>query len=367
MAIVLDGTSGITTPALDSAGTITAPDVDSSLNGLSYPDASSIGMRNRIINGDMRIDQRNAGASVTLTGYCLDRWNGNTNGAGVVSAQRVTDAPVGFSNSVRLTVTTVDASVACDDYAQLFQIIEGFNAADLGWGTANAQPVTISFWVKASATGSYGFSLRSSNAGVSYPSNFTVSAANTWEQKTITVPGATTGTWNTDNAGWGYVTFAPYQGPTSQGTANTWAAGSLRAATGITNTWPNTLSATFQITGVQLEAGSVATPFERRPYGQELALCQRYFRKTDATLYGEATIYGYTATGQSLGQSVPYPVAMRAAPTATYGGTWSRVNTTGGVIEPYQTSYFPYISAASTGALYQYPNNSGFVTFSAEL
>jgi hypothetical protein len=276
------------------------------INGMT-PTADSLqGFRNRIINGDMRIDQRNAGASVTLVGYCLDRWNGNTTGAGVASVQRVTDAPVGFSNSVRLTVTTVDASVAGDDYAQLFQIIEGFNAADLGWGTANAQAVTISFWVKASATGSYGFSLRSSDAGVSYPSNFIVSAANTWEQKTITVPGATTGTWNTDNTGWGYVTFAPYQGPTSQGTANTWASGNFRAATGITNTWPNTLSATFQITGVQLEAGSVATPFERRPYGTELALCQRYFQNV-----------GHVIISASVGQytTVALLQPMRTTPT----------------------------------------------------
>jgi hypothetical protein len=324
------------------------------INGMT-PTADSLqGFRNRLINPGMVIDQRNAGASVTLTGYCLDRWNGNTNGAGVVSAQRVTDAPVGFSNSLRLTVTTVDSSVAGDDYAQLLQIIEGFNAADLGWGTANAQPVTISFWVKASATGSYGFSLRSSNAGVSYPSNFTVNAANTWEQKIITVPGATTGTWNTDNTGWGYVTFAPYQGPTSQGTANTWASGNLRAATGITNTWPNTLSATFQVTGVQLEAGSVATPFERRPYGTELALCQRYY------FAAEALIYVQQNTSGGIYAIVNYPQPMRAAPTITRTGNGSVTGGTSGT--SFTPVYATYAICANAGVA-----AGGTFTASAEL
>ena len=339
------------------------------INGMTPTAQSLQGLRNRIINGDMRVDQRNAGASVTLAAsavFPVDRFFGFEDTDGTMTGQQDSSAPAGFTNSLKITTTVADASLAAAQFAFVRHNIEGTNFSDLGWGSANAQTVTLSFWTRSSLTGTFGGSVMNSAQNRVYPFSYAISAANTWEYKTITIPGDTTGTWLTSNGTGLQINFGLGVGSTYSGTAGAWAGAAVFAPTGAVSVI-GTLSATFQITGVQLEAGSVATPFERRPYGQELALCQRYFRKTDATLYGEATIYGYTATGQSLGQSVPYPVAMRAAPTATYGGTWSRVNTTGGVIEPYQTSYFPYISAASTGALYQYPNNSGFVTFSAEL
>jgi hypothetical protein len=341
-------------------------------NGLSFTNlqTSSInggpisGTRNRIINGDMRIDQRNAGASVTLSGsYSLDRWIGNVFGTGAVSVQRVTDAPPGFSNSLRLTVTTTNSSVTGDNYTQIYQVIEGFNAADLAWGTANAQSVTASFWVKSSATGSYGFGFRDQTAAHSYVVNFQINTANTWEYKTITVPGAPIGTWGKINDIWGYLTFAPYQGPTSTGSGSTWIPAGARAATGITNTWPNTLGATFQVTGVQLEAGTVATPFERRSFGQELALCQRYYEKSfnvetapangsNATSF--ATDEGITAAASTnrsgAGTSVRFAVTKRASPTFTKFGNSSghwRWIAPSGTAFTYNTSLDPlYLSAS---------------------
>jgi hypothetical protein len=309
MAIVLDGTTGIT-----------SPDVDSPLNGLAYPDASSIGFRNRIINGDMRIDQRNAGASVTVNDlaifYGVDRFRAvGQASSGVFTMQRVTDAPTGFTNSLRVTVTTADASISATDRYLFQQVIEGFNAADLGFGTASATAVTLSFWVKSSLTGSFGAALQNGTPDRSYPFTYTINAANTWEYKTVTIAGDTTGTWPTDNTGWGRVNWSIGSGSNTVSTAGSWQAANYEGVTGQTQII-STLNATWQITGVQLEAGSVATPFERRPFGTELALCQRYAWRCSQYMGLSST------TGNVNTPQVPYPVQMRAAPTLEAGAAF---------------------------------------------
>jgi hypothetical protein len=278
------------------------------------------GWVNRIINGDMRIDQRNNGGSISLlsaAGYAVDRWNTVAFGgaAGGFSAQRVTDAPAGFTNSLRITTTTADASITAADNYQLLQSIEGFNTADLGFGTASASAVTLSFWVKSSITGTHSGSLINGPDNRSYVFTFTVSAANTWEQKTITIPGDTAGTWNTDNSTGISVRFNLGGGSNFQGTPGSWLAASRYAATGAVQL-VGTLNATFQLTGVQLEAGSVATPFERRDYGRELMLCQRYYQRTTVSIGVAGLTQTGAPTGAQCGTSVTFPVQMRATPTA---------------------------------------------------
>jgi hypothetical protein len=248
-------------------------------------------LRNRIINGDMRIDQRNNGSSVTVSntasgGYAVDRFRTNvatgTGAVGVITAQRVTTAPAGFNNSLQCTVTTADTSVGSLEENFIIQFIEGFNFADLQFGTAGALPITLSFWVRSSLTGSFGFSLKNANVTRTYPTSYTISSANTWEFKTITIPGDTTGTWDATNGKGAECHWSLGAGSSYKTTGNAWAAGNFDSATGTVN-WISTSGATFNLTGVQLEVGSTATPFERRHYGQELALCQRYYYTANST------------------------------------------------------------------------------------
>ena len=305
------------------------------LNGLAYPTSGSLSGRNRIINGDMRIDQRNAGASVSTTGgFPVDRWLQYFSGGGVYSAQRSTTAPAGFANSLALTVTTADASIGAADYYMIRHKIEGYNIDDLEWGTADARTVTLSFWVRSSVTGTYGGSITNGGELRGYAFNYSISAANTWEYKTITIAGDTTGTWLTDNSSGLALNLSLGMGSTYSATAGSWlSASSVNSATGATN-WISTNGATFYITGVQLEAGSVATPFERRSYGQELALCERYYQ-----VYGG--IFGFichnNGTSNAYG-GMPLRVKMRANPTADY-------------IAPYNGGNVIYYSAGSSRTL----------------
>ena len=281
--------------------------------------------RNRIINGGMMIDQRNAGAAVTIPAetstYPVDRFSVFENSSAVLTAQQDSVAPIGFSNSLKITVTTADESITSGEQVFLRQRIEGFSVADLGFGTASASPVTLSFWVRSSVTGTFSGALQNGATDRSYPFTYSISAANTWEQKTITVAGDTTGTWLTTNGIGLQVIWSLGVGTSFQGTAGSWASGALRGATGETQLI-STLNATFYITGVQLEEGSVATPFEHRQYGQELALCQRYYCKTYAiaTVPGTATdtnavtfpLQGNCSYARTIWH---FPVTMRATPT----------------------------------------------------
>ena len=298
------------------------------------PTADSLqGFRNRIINGDMRIDQRNAGASVTITNtadvtYTLDRWFGFGTAASKFSVQQNAGSvtpPAGFSNYIG--VTSLSAySVLTGDSFSIGQAIEGLNVADLDWGTANAKTVTLSFWVRSSLTGTFGGTIRNSAVNRSYPFTYTISSANTWEQKSITIAGDTSGTWLTTNGVGIRVGFGLGQGSTFSGTAGAWAGANYNNATGATSV-VGTNGATFYLTGVQLEVGSVATPFERRPYGTELALCQRYCR-----VYGASTTLctalSYTTT-QTSG-TLMFGQTMRASPTITASSATGFQTTNGG-------------------------------------
>jgi hypothetical protein len=277
----------------------------------------SFGMRNRIINGAMVIDQRNAGASVTVNSasyaYGVDRFFAQGQSAdGVFAVQRSTTAPAGFVNSLLATVTTADTSLGATQVYQIVQPIEGYNVADLGWGAVGAATVTLSFWVRSSVTGVFGGSLFNATAARSYPFTYTINSANTFEQKTITISGDTTGTWGTGNGVGIYVIFSLGCGSTISGTAGSWAGAQYNSATGATNLMA-TNGATFYITGVQLEKGSTATSFDYRPIGTELALCQRYYEK------GWFWAEGATNGGSQNVRSFQFSVQKRAAPTLSNG------------------------------------------------
>jgi len=264
----------------------------------------------------MVIDQRNAGAAVTANGaFPVDRYQVSNTSDGAYSAQQDSSAPAGFVNSVRVTTTTADASLTTTQQLAFRHIIEGLNVADLGWGTASAQTVTLSFWVRSSLTGTFGGSLQNSAANRSYVFTYTISAANTWEQKTITVPGDTTGTWLTTNGRGIVIWFGLGVGPSTSGTAGSWSASELNSATGAVSVI-GTLSATWFITGVQLEKGSTATSFDYRPYGTELALCQRYLPAFNSTSTASAIPgSGIGAATTFASYNIPFMVQARVAPT----------------------------------------------------
>jgi len=292
--------------------------------GGSYGTGGSSGSTNRIINGAMMIDQRNAGAAVTVNSasntFLVDRWFANAESAdGVFTGQQVSTAPEGFNNSLKFTVTTADASIGASQLYLFRQRIEGYNFADLGWGTANAKAITISFWVQSSVTGLFGGALFNNAGDRAYAFSFSISSANTWEQKTITVAGDTTGTWLTTNGTALNLVFSLGAGSTYKGTAGSWGSTLYLAPTGSVNLIA-TNGATFYITGVQLEKGSTATSFDYRPYGTELQLCQRYYQIIPYIYTGINLTLG---TATSFRSTFSYPVQLRTSPTVTYGSITS--------------------------------------------
>ena len=286
---------------------------------------NTFGFKNRIINGGMVIGQRNAGAAVTANeGFPVDRFKlGFGNSTGAFSAQQTTTAPAGFINSVKYLTTTADVSLGATEYATLFQPIEGLNVADLAWGTASASTVTLSFWCRSSVTGTFGGALRNSSGTRSYPFTFAISVIDTWEQKTITIAGDTSGTWLTTNGVGIYLNIGMGTGTTYSGTAGAWAGANYLSATGAVNLIA-TLNADFYITGVQLEKGSTATSFDFRDYGRELAMCQRYYQNSFAVGNVPGTSVAVkdsvTVTAWSDGNAPfqgMFPVPMRVSPTVT--------------------------------------------------
>ena len=301
MSFIIDGTSGATFPS-----------------GKVQPDASSpYVMKNRIINGAMQIDQRNAGASVTPSSgntYTLDRWFLAASQASKVSIQQSTTAPAGFSKSIK--VTSLSAfTVGATDYFDIVQKIEGYNIADFAFGTASAKAFTFSFWVQSSLTGTFGGVLLNGSENYSYPFTYTISSANTWEQKTITVAAPTSGTWFSDNNSGLEVLFGLGAGSTYSGTSGSWVSATYLSATGATSV-VGTNGATFYITGVQLEVGSTATAFEWRPYTTELQLCQRYYWLLAPNQSGNRPIgSGSYLLTSYLEWYTQFPVPMRTTPS----------------------------------------------------
>jgi len=307
MPVSISGTNGVTFP-------------DSSLQAAA---ASPYVLKNRIINGAMVVDQRNAGASVaSANGFITDRWSlGKYDPTGgSYSGQQVSDAPTGFKNSLKVTVTA-NISQAADQYWQAFQIIEGYNIADLGFGTSSPSQITVSFWVKSSVTGTYSIAFFNEGVGGvprAYVTTYVINTANTWEQKSVTITGdgvSGAGYWgSTNTAGLGLY-FDLGCGTNQQATANTWTSGNVRRVSGTVRLM-NTSSATWQITGVQLEQNTSATPFERRMYGQELANCQRYYYRSNSTSNYSPYGFGWNASSTTGQAVIQHPVQMRVNPTS---------------------------------------------------
>ena len=282
--------------------------------------------RNLIINGAMQVAQRGTSASASNGSYVsLDRYITNVSGGGAYTFSQETDTPSGqgFKNSMKVNVDTADSSIASGDYYVIQYRIEGQNVAHLMLGTSDAVKVTLSFWVKSSLTGNFGASFINSAANRSYPFQYNISSANTWQKITKTVQLDTSGTWLTDNGIGLKVLFDFGSGTTYQGTADAWGSANYHTASSSVQLI-GTASATWYLTGLQLEVGSTATPFEHRSYGDELARCQRYYYKTDMSGAGTSWHPNSLASGTGyLIAPVHYPVAMRASPTGTTTATSS--------------------------------------------
>jgi hypothetical protein len=299
-----------------SQGTVSWSTLDSNIQqdlGLMY--------KNKIINGAMTFNQRNAGASVTPTNgqYVLDRWINYQSVASKYSIQQNAGSvtpPVGFSNYAGMTSLS-SYSLGGTDYFTFEQALEGFNVSDLAWGSANARTVTLSFWVRSSLTGTFGGALYAATGTLCYPFSYTISAANTWEQKSVTITGPTTGTFATNNTASFSLCFGIGVGSTYSGTAGSWQGSVLRSVTGAVNV-VGTNGATFYLTGVQLEVGTQATTFTTAggSYGAELALCQRYYWRLKANNTVTNFCIGLNTGTTSARHMVQFPVSMRTAPTA---------------------------------------------------
>jgi hypothetical protein len=356
--------------------------------GLLGTYAQYTGFKNRIINGAMVIDQRNAGAQVTPSSgaYFLDRWNYNSSQASKFTAQQLTSSPpAGFTNYMAM-VSTAATSLGAGDYFNVGQRIEGYNISDLVLGSASGSSFTISFWVKCSLTGTFSGSLGNSGFDTGYGFTYTISSANTWTYITVTIPPTSLGSWNTTNGLGLRVYFSLGVGSTYGTTANTWvSAGSYGVASGVNVAGTN--GATFYITGVQLEKGSTATSFDYRPYGTELQLCQRYYyvvasqaaAGNQSLEYCVATFYSAT----ELDAFITFPVSMRTNPTlvqtsgtAYYGVDKSAPGLTfsswTGLARAGANSGLLYISGlsgwtAGYSSFVYTNNNSAYIAVSAEL
>jgi len=339
----------------DEAGT-GSPSLPNGLTvgGVNYPTTGPLSNRNKIINGAMVIDQRNAGAAVTPSSgsFVVDRFFYVATQASKVTSQQNAGGvtpPIGFSNY--LGVTSASAySVLTGDTFLLGQRIEGFNTTDLAFGTANAKPIALSFWARSSLTGTFGGAITNSDANRTYPFSYAISAADTWEFKTITVSGDTSGTWLTNNGIGLQVRFGLGSGATFSGTAGAWASGDFVQPTGSVSV-VGTSGATFYLTGVQLEAGTVATPFEHCSFGQELALCQRYFQVVPFT--------GTAVNTGEMGAVGAFKVTMRATPSLSstlkpnldYTGTDNNLTTYGIGLTGVSSVSFGAISANMFGSI----------------
>jgi len=298
--------------------------VDSSYNGF---------MRNRIINGAMVIDQRNAGAAVTPinTQYLVDRFSFLCSQASKFTAQQNAGSvtlPAGFTKYQGLTVASA-YSVTSTDFFLLSQKVEGFNVADLAWGTANAATVTLSFRVYSSLTGTFGGAIRNGANNRFYLFSYTVSSANTWTSISVTIAGDTTGTWATDNTTGIEVLWGLGVGSTYSGAAGSWSGTAGFAPTGATSV-VGTNGATFYITGVQLEVGNTATPFEREIYSNTLAKCQRYYYLVATNGVNSPYINGHCWQPDAFYGVIQHPVLMRTAPTFVATNTTNMVVYSGG-------------------------------------
>jgi hypothetical protein len=293
----------------------------------------SLKNRNLIINGAMQVAQRATQVTgVTTTGYyTCDRWRMTLGSLGAWTIDQSTDAPNGFSNSFKVTCTTADASPAANDFCTLYHFIEAQNLQHLGFGTTDAKSMTLSFWVKSNKTGSASFAIfQQDNSNKMISKSYTINSADTWEYKTISIPADTAGVINNDNG-------SGFQIEWWLNSGTNWSSGSLQSTWstyGQVNRNPSNLGVGgavndyLAITGVQLEVGDVATPFEHESYGDTLAKCQRYYQKA---VFG-ADFEGANSTFYAGAYALP--VSMRATPTLSnvvYPVHISNINTSIGV------------------------------------
>ena len=358
----------LTLPDVATGGSVVTADSSGNIT------ASNFSGRNLISNGEFLIAQRSTAAVTTSAGsnegyQTVDRWRFYVVGTAAFTQQQVeltTDAaPDGFSRALKIDCTTADTSVAAGDYVNLQQNIEGFDWAHLNYGRSDAKTVTISFWVKATKTGTYTFGLRNEAANRSYVAEYTVNSTNTWEKKTITIAGDTSGTWTTDNGLGARCAFSLMNGTDGTAAANSWHAGNYWSTTNQVNGMDNTDN-NFLITGVQLEVGP-ATEFEHRFYGDELLRCQRYY---EGVIMGTGTAIFRTWTNQTNVTNVEYnyKVEKRASPTFSLegNGTWHPGGDSGMSAYP-STSVCLFQRNDETGQYLTDANGDLCCSFSAEL
>jgi len=338
------------------------------------------GNRNLIINGAMNVAQRGTSAVTATANFPVDRFRVDHSTDGAFTGEQSTDVPSdqGFTKSMKYQTTTADSSLAANQYFYTRHIIEGLNSAHLMFGSSSAKTVTLSFWVKSSLTGTFGGSVWNDGFNRSYPYSYTISAANTWEKKTITITGDTSGTWLTTNGrginiGWGLGLGSDYSG-----TAGAWAASGLLSVTGATSLI-GTLNATWYITGVQLEVGDTATDFEHRTYADELIKCQRYCLVLDSGIvYGTYGFVGFAENSTTAKVIMSFPVHMRAAPSLTRSGSFTydgasgnpTISSAGAVNTTYCSRIEDTISGGTQGQGLILINNNDSdakLTFDAEL
>jgi hypothetical protein len=300
------------------------------------------GAPNKLINPFMEIDQPHEGALVSAYGYVIDGWIYNTS-TGALSAQRVTDAPTGYPNSIRLTVTTAAAVVAATT-ASIYQPIEADELVDTAFGTPNAQSLALAFWVKSSVAGTYSGNIRNAATNRSYVFNFTISSANTWTFIIQVIPGDTSGTWVTSgNAVGMYVSISFAVGSTYQTTPNAWVSGNFLGTSSTSTTWLNTNGATFQLGPCGLWVAAAAQPLLRTNFQQELARCQRYYEKSYSPGIALGTASNYLGAGAlttpvpatiNWQQPITFKTTKRAVPTMT---AYSPTTGAAGVLANYAT------------------------------
>ena len=293
-------------------------------------DDGALSNRNLIINGAMAVDQRNS--TVTDNGYTVDRFMLSSSGDGVVTGEQVSTSPSDFNNSLKITNTTADTSVAAAEFYDILYRVEGYSVAHLNWGTSDAKTVTLSFWVRSSSTGTFSVQFRNVNSDRTFVFDYTVDAADTWQKITKTISGDTTGTWNKTTSVGIDILFPLATGSNyTTSTTDAWQSGNYNASTNANTTWIGTANNTFYITGVQLEVGDTATPFEHRSYGDELKRCQRYYEvmKADVNIYGSVWSAELSAS-TNCWASWLFQTEKRAAPTfgLLNGTTWQKGGST---------------------------------------
>jgi len=344
------------------------------VSGASSPD-------NLVVNGAMEISQR--GSSFTGFGaavnYGLDRFGfyHSSDGAFTVS-QETSIVPTDFTHALKVLITTADASIAAGQRLILFTKLEGNRVSHLNWGTSDAKAVTLSFWVRSSVTGTHGGAFGNGSDNRNYPFTYTISTADTWERKTITVAGDQTGTWATDNTNGLQIVWGLGVGSTYSGSAGAWAAGDKNSATGATTSVLGTTNATWYLTGVQLETGSNASDFHHRSYADTIRECLRYYYRIERNnAWGEFMLLrAYSTTNGTCG-AVQLPVPMRASPTLSCTSpsgnfAYSVTAITGGTADALNKQMEVNVTGAFTAngaAVIQKDNNSDvvYIDFTAEL